>query len=259
MYLKRFSRGTFPIAMIFFAVVCAIALMALPALSGGSPQESKGDGWISLFDGRTLDGWQVAAKSEDQKKGYWKVADGMIVCDSRGRGDHDYVWLLNGQEFSDFELRLKVRSFRESKGNSGVQVRSRYDWKEHWLDGPQVDVHPPAPWRSGLIYDETRETRRWIYPSLKDWEIEQSQGPAEWKWKHADEGDGWNTLQILCQGTHIRTTVNGIRIADYDGKGVLDDEAHRRHNVGLRGHIALQLHMKDEVYIQYKEIAVRPI
>jgi len=119
--------------------------------------------WAPLFDGKTLKGWRVAAKPEDRDKGFWRVENGAITCDSRGRKDHDYVWLIHEKEFGDFELRLKVRGFRESTGNSGVQVRSRYDWQAFWLDGPQVDVHPPAPWRTGLIYDETRETRRWIF------------------------------------------------------------------------------------------------
>lgn len=212
---------------------------------------------IPLFDGKTLNGWRVAAKPRDRDRGYWRVQDGLITCDSRGRADHDYVWLIHETEYADFDLTLKVRSFRESPGNSGVQVRSRYDEAAGWLDGPQIDIHPPAPWRTGLIYDETREYKRWISPSLKDWRIEQSQGPKTWKWLHSDEGGGWNDLRILCLGTRIRTWVNGLPVTDFDGRGILDDEAHRRHNVGMKGHIALQLHVKDDLFIQYKDISVR--
>jgi hypothetical protein len=215
--------------------------------------------WISLFDGKTLNGWHVSARPEDREKGFWKVQDGTITCDSRGRKQHNYVWLVSDQEYADFELKLKVRGFRESPGNSGVQVRSRYDEEAFWLDGPQVDVHPPGPWRTGLIYDETRGTRRWVFPSMKDSKIEQAQGAKEWKWKISDEGDGWNDVVIVCTGTRIRTTVNGVAIADFDGKGILDDEGHRVRNVGLRGHIALQLHTGDDLYIQYKDILVRVI
>jgi hypothetical protein len=136
-------------------------------------------------------------------------------------------------------------------------VRSRYDRSAFWLDGPQVDVHPPAPWRTGLIYDETREARRWIFPSLKNWEIDPASGPEKWKWKYSDEGDGWNDLQVVCRGSNIRTVVNGLPIADLDGAGLLDDEAHRRHNVGLTGHIALQLHTGDDLYVQYKDLIIR--
>jgi 3-keto-disaccharide hydrolase len=214
---------------------------------------------VSLFDGKSLAGWHVAARPEDRDKGYWKVQDGAITCDSRGDRDHNYVWLMSDKEYGDFELRLKVRGFRDSTGNSGVQVRSRYDDEMHRLDGPQVDVHPPGAWRTGLIYDETRETRRWIYPSLKDAKIDAVHAPKGWTWKYADEGDGWNDLDILCRGLEITTRLNGVRMADFHGDGVLDDEAHRKHNVGRRGYLALQLHTGDQLYIQYKEIAIREL
>ncbi len=114
-------------------------------------------------------------------------------------------------------------------------------------------MHPPAPWRTGLIYDETRETRRWIFPSLTDWRIDESHAPKGWKWN----ADGWNDLVIVCRGAEIATRVNEVPAATLDGRGILDDKAHRRWNVGLRGHIALQLHSKDEVRIQYKDIRLR--
>jgi hypothetical protein len=155
-------------------------------------------------------------------------------------------------------LKLKIRSFRESNGNSGVQVRSLYDAEAFFLDGPQIDVHPPGPYRTGLIYDETRGVRHWIFPVLPSSKIEPAQGARKWKWKHADEGDGWNALLIVCRGPRIQTTVNGIAIADYDGAGVLDDEVHKSRNVGMRGHIGLQLHNGDDLYIQYKDLYISP-
>jgi hypothetical protein len=230
-----------------------LATVAL-ALSGLAQE----GGWRSLFDGVTLKGWHVAARTEDRAKGFWRVEGGAITCDSRGDKEHDYVWLVSDGEFGDFELKLKVRGFRDSTGNTGVQVRSRYDEQLSWMHGPQVDIHPPAPWRTGLIYDETRETRRWIFPSLKSWEIGEENGPKKWLWRYSDEGDGWNQLEVVCRGLRIRTVVNGVQIADFDGAGVLDDAAHRSHRVGREGHIALQLHSRDELRIQFKDIAIRP-
>jgi hypothetical protein len=110
-----------------------------------------------------------------------------------------------------------------------------------------------------LIYDETREAKRWIHPSLPDWNIDESHAPDGWSWRYADEGDGWNDIRITCLGTRITTVVNGNTATDVDFAGILDDEAHREHNVGLRGHIALQLHARDELRIQYTDIAIRVI
>ena len=191
----------------------------------------------SLFDGKTLAGWHVAAKPEDRAKTFWTVRDGAITCDSLGRKDHDYVWLVSDQEFDDFELTLQVKGFANSPGNSGVQFRSRYDEALGWLHGPQADIHPPAPFRSGLIYDETRETRRWIFPSLPDWKITPEQGPRNWKWN----GDGWNDIVIRARGLHVTTIVNGVTITDQDFTGVLDDAAHRSHYALGGAAIALQL------------------
>jgi hypothetical protein len=211
-------------------------------------------GWTSLFDGKSLAGWNVRCVEADRDKSFWSVEDGSMVCDSLAATGHDYVWLVSDKEYQDFELQLKVRSHAASPGNSGIQIRSRFDEAAGWLDGPQVDLHPPGGWRSGLIYDETRGHKRWIFPSLKDSRIEPGQGPQQWKWNR----DGWNDVVIRCHGTKILTTINGLVIADYDGAGVLDDEAHRKHGVGMKGFIALQLHKNDRLRIAFKDILIRP-
>ncbi len=220
--------------------------------------------WIELFNGESLDGWSVQCKPEDKSKTYWKVVDGVIECDSMGDKDHDYVWLQYDKEISDFELRLQFKAFRESTGNSGVQFRSRYDPSPDaprggWLDGPQVDINPRAPFRNGLIYDETRTEKRWISPSLENWAIKPEQGPSEFRFVYSDEGDGWNEMVIRCEGTRVQTWVNGIQVRDYDGSGVLDSEGHRKLKVGMEGFLALQLHMKDELRIQYRELLLKEL
>jgi len=239
------------------AIVALLGLAAgLPA-GAAEPAGKKADKpWTALFNGKDLEGWQVKCKPADKDKQFWKVKDGAIVCDSMGRSKHDYVWLMTKGEYGDFELTLKVRGHAaKSPGNSGVQVRSRYDDKARWLDGPQIDIHPPAPWRTGLIYDETRETRRWISPSLKSSKITRDQAPTKCRWKPGD----WNDLYIRCERTRILTRLNGVERTDFDGRGVLDDTAHRKHNVGMKGHIALQLHSRDQLLIEFKDIRIRPL
>jgi hypothetical protein len=231
---------------------CLAGVLALPLLCAAADDSA---GWIPLFNGSTLDGWHVCARPADRAKEFWRVENGAITCDSRGRRDHDYVWLMSEDEYGDFELRLKVRGFRESTGNSGVQLRSRYDYAVGHLDGPQIDVHPPAPFRTGLIYDETRGVRRWIFPSLENSKIDPTKAGKGGAWKYSDEGDGWNDLAITCRGMHITSALNGT---DFDGSGLLDDQTHRKYRVGRSGHIALQLHVRDDLYIQFKDIFVRP-
>ena len=177
------------------------------------------------------------------------------------------MWLQTEEEFDNFELRLKYQVSRKNLGNSGVQFRSRYDENaivenasKGWLDGPQVDINPSGPWRTGLIYDETREEKRWINPSLPDWNIkEEEHAPQRVIQYFDDEGIGWNDLTIICIGMNIKTVVNNVVVSQFDGTGVLDNENHKRHNVGSKGHIALQLHKESQNYLRFKDIEIRNI
>jgi hypothetical protein len=225
--------------------------------------------WKSLFNGNNLDGWQVMASESDKIKAYWYVKNGVIVCDTKGRNDHGYIWLQSDEEFSDFELRLKFQSARENKGNSGIQIRSRWDPEAivetegnnlGWLDGPQVDIDPNNPWRNGLIYDETRGHRRWINPSLTDWKIDKdTHAPQKVRHYWEDQEPGWNDVLIICKGMKIQTFVNNVLVSDYDGTGVLNDKHHKKYRVGSKGHIALQLHKNSQNLIRFKDIEIRPL
>ncbi|MDB4583330.1 DUF1080 domain-containing protein [Draconibacterium sp.] len=228
---------------------------------------SKENGWENLFNGKNLDGWSVKCQPQDNGKGFWKVNNGVIECNSIGQPDHQYFWLLNEKEFDDFKLVLKFQVFKSSTGNSGVQFRSRYDESETargggWLNGPQADIHPPIPFRCGLIYDETDGTNCWIHPSLPNWRITETDVPKaalETKLVYADENpDAWNSMEISCEGLKVVTFVNGKRITNFDGTGVLNDENHHKANVGLSGKIALQLHSSDELLIRYKDLKIKP-
>ncbi|MHC4214586.1 MAG: 3-keto-disaccharide hydrolase, partial [Planctomycetota bacterium] len=127
-------------------------------------------------------------------------------------------------------------------------------------NGPQIDIHPPMPLRTGLIYDETQGVKRWIHPSLKNASIIPEKAPQaahQTQLKFADNGpDVWNSLELICDGMKIKTFINGRNISDFDATGILDDELHNAHNVGTKGKIALQLHSGDELLIRFKDIEI---
>ncbi len=226
---------------------------------------SQNDGRRSLFNGKDLTGWEVKCLPQDRGKVFWKVNDGAIECDSIGKPEHNYVWLMTQEEFVDFHFRMKFQVFQSSTGNSGLQFRSRYEESDSvphrgWLNGPQIDIHPPMPLRTGLIYDETLGVRRWIHPSLANSTMVPAKAPPaahHTKLRYADDApDAWNTLELICDGMKIRTVINGNVVSDYDATGVLDDETHRTCNVGMKGKFALQLHSRDELLIRFKEIEI---
>ena len=211
MDMKHLLKGW----LVAFAAVC-VAL----TISGCAHNRGSDHGWVRLFTGKDLSGWTVKCQKKDEGKNFWKVENGTILCDSIGRKDHNYVWLMTEKEYGDFELRLKFQVYRDCPGNSGLQFRSRYDETANggWLDGPQVDIHAPPPmtWRTGLIYDETREERRWIYPSLKNSSMDPKFKPEQFVFKYSDEGDGWNDLTLVCRGMQVKTVVNGVTRTDWD-------------------------------------------
>ena len=243
-----------------------LLFIAIPGCGGGkSEREVPDQGWTDLFDGSSLDGWVVYCLPGDSAKQYWRALDWYIECNSMGDPDHDYVWLATEKEFGDFHLKLEFQVFRSSPGNSGVQFRSRYDDSDTarnggWLNGPQADIHGPLPMRTGLIYDETEGVHRWIYPSLPDWSISEEQVPeAALKtdlvyWE--EDPDAWNTLEIICRDMHVETLVNGHRVTVLDAEGILNDRLHRIRHSGEKGCIALQLHMRDQLQIRFRNIKI---
>ena len=109
-----------------------------------------------------------------------------------------------------------------------------------------------------MIWDETRGSGRWLYPPVpKGKWVNQLMANPDLVFHYADEEPAWNLLEIRAIGTAVDVVLNGIPVTSYDGATVLDDEVHRERAVGLRGHIALQIHTGDQLRIRFRDIAVR--
>jgi len=214
--------------------------------------------WIPIFNGKDLSGWEVKAKPEDQGKDFWFVKDGYIEANSLGRGDHDYIWLYSTSEYDDFEIKFKFQAFKESPGNGGIQIRSRYDEQSYWLNGPQIDIHPPGYWRTGMMWDETRGNQRWIFPEIPAGEWVDSTMSLS-KITFYFEGSDWNKMHVKAVGNEIKAWLNGNKITEYNGTGTLDDDLHKALQVGIHGHIAFQIHSGDELKIRFKDIYIKKL
>ena len=98
------------------------------------------DGWRSLFDGRSLTGW-------DGNRDVWKVEDGVIVAQTTPEhriGTTFLIW--KDEPFADFELKLEVKL--TDTVNSGIAYRSWIDPDRGARLGPAAAA-PPAPPRTG--------------------------------------------------------------------------------------------------------------
>jgi len=222
-----------------------MALVVLTAAFCSAAEE----GFTPLFDGKTLNGWTINCLPKDNERAAkaWTVDEGTILANTMGQRDHFYILLATNKEYGDFVLRLRFQVPRGVKGNSGIQIRSRYNARTGWMEGPQIDINPPNPRLTGKLWNEGPGPHRWL-----------SNEPVKGlKFFYADEGDGWNDLEITAKGMKIRSVLNGMTVVDYDGSGVLDDDLHKKHNVGIKGVIGLQIHSRDELKLRFKDIRIK--
>jgi hypothetical protein len=219
-----------------------------PTAAGGRDPTA---GFVSLFDGKTLNGWTVHCLPKDKELAAkaWTVDQGSLLANTVGHREHFYIMLVTQAEYGDFVLRLRLQVERGVTGNSGIQIRSRYDAQTGWMEGPQIDINPPDPGLTGKLWNEGPGPHRWLSNETT---------PGQ-KFYYADEGDGWNDLEITAQGMRIRSVLNGVTVVDYDGSGVLDDDLHQRVNVGRTGMIGLQIHAHDELKLRFRDIRIRPL
>jgi hypothetical protein len=102
-------------------LLLALLLCAAPAYCQGFRQPDPVDfndhpGWISMFDGSTLNGW-------DGDKAYWRVVDGAIMSESTCEKPTGTIYLVwQGGEAGDFEMKLEMKG-EGAHINSGVQYR----------------------------------------------------------------------------------------------------------------------------------------
>jgi hypothetical protein len=181
--------------------------------------------WVPLFDGKDLSGW----KNNGSEK--WVVDDGAILGESTvGK----YGYLTTVRTYRDFNLRLRFKC--ETDGNSGVFTRSRITGESPKtgpdIEGMQVEVDPTR--HTGGLYESGG--RGWV--ALPTPEGERAIKPRD-----------WNDLEILAQGNHIVTRLNGVQIVDFT------DPAPRF----TEGVIGLQLHTGGGVKIRFKDIYIQEL
>jgi len=191
------------------ALAMTTAFFCLPEL--GRAEE----GWVDLFDGKTLTGWkQLGGKAKYEAK------DDMIVGSSVPNTPNSF--LCTEKTFGNFELELE---FKVDPGlNSGVQIRSNSlkDYKNGRVHGYQVEIDPSARAWSAGIYDEGR--RGWLF-NLKNNE------PARKAFKQNE----WNQYRIVADGDSIKTWINGVAAADLkDGMTATGFIGLQVHGVGKR-------------------------
>src|SRR5215467_5895052 len=161
------------ITVIIWALLTASAPKQ-PQRGGGFTEPSPMDfndheGYIPLFDGKTLKGWDGNPK-------FWRVENGAIVGESTPSNPSGNSYIVyRDLEAKDFTLKFEIKV--EGTGGSGLQYRSKtgIPWLSpipanvtanvgpvnlNWmLTGPQADFWPAAPYWTGQFYSENTPMR----------------------------------------------------------------------------------------------------
>jgi hypothetical protein len=217
------------------------------------------DGFVSLFDGKSLQGWHPSAKtghsraSKNQSAGKWIVQDGAIVGSQDIPGNGGLI--ITDEQFGDFEIVLEMNN--DFGPDSGLFLRSTEDGKA-WQ--AMIDYHSGGNLMG--IYGEGLDAK----PSVRNYSLGDTPEiitlatnaptpllvlPQSWKffWRHGQ----WNELRarIVANPPHITTWINGVIIMEWQ-------ETELRHPA--KGGIALQVHgggNHTNEFVRYRNIRVK--
>jgi hypothetical protein len=197
--------------MIHWRMLAPAAILAVAAAAE--------PGFVSLFDGKTLDGWRLVG----QKGRGYIVENGLLVCPADGGGN-----LFTIKEYANFVLRFEFRLFEGS--NNGIGIRAPYEGDAAY-QGMEIQIlDDGAPRYKGKL--RPAQYHGSIYDVI----------PAKQGFKKPT-GE-WNQEEIVAKGRQITVSLNGNTIVSADLDTVRDPAVLAKHpglarasgHIGLLGH-----------------------
>lgn len=144
-----------------------------------TPDETQA-GWVRLFDGHTLFGWQIAAPAN------WRIEEGAITVDSGEVG-----LLCTSVPWQDFELRMEIKA--DEKTNSGVFLRTPLTPEDPTTDCYEVNIAPTDnPFPTGSLVKRMRS----------DASIEL-------------DSSAWHLYEFRMVGDRLVVSIDGQEVLDY--------------------------------------------
>ena len=208
--------------------------MVLGHLSGFALAEAppaRSDKALSLFDGKTLEGWESPSPE------LWAVKDGCLTG-GNGKNIPYNDFLCTKASYSNFTLHLKIKLSGDPKTgfiNSGIQIRTRRNPTGHEVCGYQCDYGEPT-WYAA-IYDEGRRDRLMMQSDMA------ALRPVIDPW-------GWNDYVIHADGGRIKTWINGVQGVDYQEKDP---------DIASDGIIGIQVHGGGNTIVQVKDVFIEEL
>lgn len=246
---------------LLFAIPVVLAASALLFADPPKPEKFDDTGFVKIFDGETLKGWTVSAKtghsgtSKNKSGGKWEVKDGAIVgCqDVPGNGGI----IITEKQYGDFEVVLEMRN--DDGPDSGLFLRSTDTGK---CFQAMIDYHKGGNLMG--VYGEGIGGK----PHVRNFDFgkdvteiavkEYKEFPCPVKaedWKKFWDPTKWNELRARIEGNpaKITTWINGVKFMEFQ-----DTEK----RLGDTGGIALQVHGGGDYtkqFVRYRNIRVKEL
>ena len=247
-------------SLLLSAVLAVLTTATLPP-SAAVAAESDDAGFVSLFNGRDLTGWQG-------NPDLWSVEDACIT--GRTKADpkltHNTFLVSTNDDVADFELRF---SYKIVNGNSGVQYRSKVLEQGKFgpiVGGYQADFEADKTY-SGILYEERMRgilAQRGQKTVIKEIATEKEgvkkletkvevvgelgkSADIQANIKHED----WNDYIVIAKGNHLQHFINGMQTID-----VTDEQPAKAAKAGV---LALQIHVGPPMTVQFKNVRIKTL
>ncbi len=232
-----------------FRILSIAALAGVAAaLLAASAMAADEEGFQSIFDGKTLDGWDGNPK-------WWSVQDGAItgITDANEPLEYNEFCIWRQGELDDFVLRFK---YRLMGGNSGVQYRSFEAGKPWSIGGYQGDFAFNEEY-TGILYGEQyrgilalRGQKVVIGPDHKPKVVEKFGDAADLQ--KFIKMDDWNDYEVTFKGFTVTHVINGHKMIE-----ATDEDLEMRRRSGL---LAFQIHRVpkgESMKVQVKDVRLK--
>jgi hypothetical protein len=208
----------------FIVLNCVLLVL----FSCNAQKKVNNDGWISLFDGKTLNGWKVGENAST-----FTVQDGAIVAN--GPVAHlFYDGEVKNHDFRNFEFKTDVMTTPGS--NSGLYFHTTFQQSSWPEKGYEVQVNnSQEDWRrTGSLY---------AIQDVKEVHVKDNE---------------WYTESITVKDKHVTIKINGKTVVEYDEPENVQREKGMEGRVLSSGTFAIQGHdPKSKVY--FRNIMVKPL
>jgi hypothetical protein len=209
--MKRWSIAT-----------AAWLLVAFIAIANPHQASGQSAGWVTVFDGKSLDGWEQLGDAN------WRVEDGAIVAD-RGNG-----FLVTKNAYGDFQV--KVEFWAEDDTNSGIFIRCTDPAKVTAANAYEVNIwdkRPEPAYGTGAIVNIAK-----VDPMPK-------------------AAGKWNVYEITAKGDTLTVILNGQKTVDGVNNGQhASGRLALQHGLGNKDEKGIA---NDKGVIKFRKVEIKPL